>query len=170
MNMMNSPKKVRQRKDFCCSRSLKYAEQMLNRLNKGVNNMTIRAKLETIKKLKVQINMRNEDLEVLRDLTEAVTAQLKENPSSGHGGVSDKIGSIVPRIVELEADLDRRKQMLEELQSEVLNKMETLNKTEYDILYKRYFQLKSWGEIAFEVHYSKTGVFEKHKQILKKIS
>lgn len=55
--------------------------------------------------------------------------------------------------------------------AELLNEMDKLDNTEeYDIMFKRYIQFKSWEEIVQECHYTKRWIIDLHNRALDKLN
>ena len=125
-----------------------------------------KAYLQKIRLYDVQINSKIEELEKLRSMTTKITPTLSGDVVSGSRS-QDKLGDAVARIVDLEAEIDRRIDILCDLK---LNAMELLDKLQnpnhYEILHKRYFQFKSLEQISVDMGYSYRNICYIHGKAL----
>ena len=122
--------------------------------------------LKEIEKYEKVIKNKLEELKHLREL--AVSFNYNSNSDVVQNSCdADKIGSTVGQIIDKENDL---KSIVDEYISkrqERIAVIEELRDTvEYDIIHKRYVQLKSLDEIAIELGYSYVWICKKHNSAL----
>ena len=85
-------------------------------------------------------------------------------------GVSDKVGNIVAKIVDLESEINDLIDEYVDLQRECIWVIESLkNSLQYTVLHKHYVQYKSFAEIAEEEHYSYDGIMKVKRKALEQV-
>lgn len=122
--------------------------------------------LKEIEKYEKVIKNRLEELQHLREL--AVSFNYNSNSDVVQNSCdADKIGSTVGQIIDKENDL---KSTIDEYISKRQERIAVIEKlrdpVEYDIIHKRYVQLKSLDEIAIELGYSYVWICKKHNSAL----
>nr|DAO95471.1 MAG TPA: Protein of unknown function (DUF1492) [Caudoviricetes sp.] len=122
--------------------------------------------LKEIEKADKIIKNKVTELKQLRELSTSITVNSNSDVVQTSCD-ADKIGSIVGQIIDKENDL---KLILDEYISkrqERIAVIEELRDTvEYDIIHKRYVQMKSLDEIAIELGYSYVWICKKHNSAL----
>ena len=108
------------------------------------------------------------EIEELRRMAISVTSVLKDDVVSG-GGTGDKVGTMVSKIIDMEYELDREIDELVDLKREVMSVIDQLEPTKCEILYKRYFQNKTWENIAVETGFSYVWVCKLHGRALQDV-
>lgn len=85
-------------------------------------------------------------------------------------GVSDKVGNIVAKIVDLEDEINELIDNYIDIQRLCIGVIESLeNPLQYVILHKHYVQYKSFAEIAEEEHYSYDGIMKVKRKALEQV-
>ena len=122
--------------------------------------------LQKIKLYDVQINSKLEELAKLKDMTTKITPTLSGDVVSGSRS-QDKLGDAVGKIVDLEAEIDRRIDALCDLKRNAMELLDKLqNPNHYEILHKRYFQFKSLEQISVDMGYSYRNICYIHGKAL----
>ena len=81
----------------------------------------------------------------------------------------DKIGDIMPKIMNLEKELNNHIKEFIDLKSEITKKIDELPDMEYRlVLMLRYLDFKTWEEIAEIMNYSVRWIYKLHGLALKK--
>ena len=124
--------------------------------------------LSQYKLLNSKINDRLEQLENLQSMALRITPV--QGDGSAHSGSSDKIGSIVAKIVDLErainSDIDRLIKLKMNIESVIKSVNDDVLET---LLIKRYINCKTFEQIAVEMHYTYQWVCVLHGKALRKI-
>lgn len=108
--------------------------------------------LRQVKLLDVQIDSRLRDLYHLKDMVYKITATLSTVPSSGSGSL-DRLGDSVAKIVDLQDEINRDVDRFVDLKKEIMALTEGLTDADQiSVLHKRYFEYKTWEQIACEMH------------------
>lgn len=68
-------------------------------------------------------------------------------------GMSDKVGNLVAKLVDMEEDISRAIDRYVDHKTEVCRQLEKLPAKQYQILYLHYIRYKSWSEVADEIGY-----------------
>lgn len=85
-------------------------------------------------------------------------------------GVSDKVGNIVAKIVDLESEINDLIDEYVDLQRFCIGVIESLESPlQYTVLHKHYVQYKSFAEIAEEEHYSYDGIMKVKRKALEQV-
>lgn len=125
--------------------------------------------LQQVELLDTHINAKIEELERLNSLAVKTTSTLKQ-VAVFSPGVQDKVGDAVSKIVDLKNDIndtidsyvDKKKQI-----NEVLDLVE--NPDELAVLYMRYFEFKTFEQIACELHCTYRNVCYIHGRALQTV-
>ena len=126
--------------------------------------------LQKIRLYDVQINSKLEEIAKLRAMTTKITPTLSGDVVSGTRS-QDKLGDAVARIVDLEAEIDRRIDALCDLKREAMQLLDKLqNPNHYEILDKRYFQFKSLEQISVDMGYTYRNVCYIHGKALQALT
>lgn len=122
--------------------------------------------LKEIEKYEKVINNKLEELQHLREL--AVSFNYNSNSDVVQNSCdADKIGSTVGQIIDKENDLKSIVDDYISKRQERIAVIEELRDTvEYDIIHKRYVQMKTLDEIAIELGYSYVWICKKHNSAL----
>ena len=122
--------------------------------------------LKEIEKYEKIIKNKLEELQHLREL--AVSFNYNSNSDVVQNSCdADKIGSTVGQIIDKENDL---KSIIDEYTSKRQERIAVIEElkdpVEYDIIHKRYVQMKSLDEVAIELGYSYVWICKKHNSAL----
>lgn len=122
--------------------------------------------LKEIEKYEKIIKNKLEELQHLREL--AVSFNYNSNSDVVQNSCdADKIGSTVGQIIDKENDL---KSIIDEYISKRQERIAVIEElkdpVEYDIIHKRYVQMKSLDEVAIELGYSYVWICKKHNSAL----
>lgn len=118
--------------------------------------MTVTAKeyLSQIRKIDVMINYKQRQLDTLRQSIETIKA-VNTNPDKVQSsGERDRVGQIVAKIVDLQNEINRDIDRLVDIKREVMTVVDQLDPTCMDLITKRYFEFKTWEQIAAGMGYS----------------
>ena len=126
--------------------------------------------LEQVKLCDTHINNKLAELSSLKDMVTHITASLGGEVVSG-GSNQDKLGDAIAKIIDLEneinnavdAYIDKKKQV-----GAVLDKL--TDPDQIKVLHKRYFEDKTWEEIACEMHMTYRNVCYIHGRALQAVS
>lgn len=117
--------------------------------------MTVTAKeyLSQVRKIDIMINYKQKQLDTLRQSIETIT--VNTNPDKVQSsGEQDRVGQIVARIVDLQNEINRDIGRLVDVKREIMNVVDQLDPTCMELITKRYFEFKTWEQIAAEMGYS----------------
>ena len=110
-----------------------------------------KAYLRKIELLDAHINNRINDLHELRSLVTKITSTINQVCVSGSGN-QDKLGDSVAKIVDLQDEINQKIDRYVDLKREISSLLERIeDPDQVKVLHKRYFEYKSWEQIALEV-------------------
>lgn len=115
--------------------------------------------------------IQNKCIEVyqLRCLATNITAPMGTEPVQT-SGVSDKVGNITAKIVDLENEIN---ELIDRYIDDKQHRIEIIEQIadplQYNILHKHYVQGKKFREIAEEEHYSEVHINKQHIKALAKV-
>lgn len=122
--------------------------------------------LQQIRRCDNQINNKLAEITQLREMATSITSTLKDDVvQSGSGGKS-RVAEAVDKIVDLECEINADIDKLVELKREIMSVIDQLDSLHRDVLYKRYFQYKTWEQISVEMNYSYRHTTRMHGQAL----
>lgn len=108
-----------------------------------------------VKLLDAQINMRLNELDMLKDKLKHITPVLQQDKVDSIGGTQDRMAQTIAKIVDMEqainADIDRYVD-LKNTAMAMLDKMK--NPTYMTVLHRRYFLHHTWPKIAADMGYA----------------
>ena len=120
-------------------------------------------------RLDQQINSKLEQAEMLRSLTQKVTATYGGEVVSHTRRVTSH-EDIIVRLIEAEEDLNRAVDQLIDLKAEISRLIGQVQNASYRmILEKRYLCYKSWDQIADDMQYTRRWLLTKHERALAEI-
>ncbi|MBQ5655943.1 MAG: DUF1492 domain-containing protein [Bacteroidaceae bacterium] len=126
--------------------------------------------LRQVRLCDTQINNKLEEVANLKDMVLNVTSSLGGEVVSGGGGSQDKLGDAVAKIVTLEGDINKLIDSYINKKNYIRSVVDRLKSSDQiDVLYKRYFQYKTWEEIACEMHMSYRNVCYIHGRALQSV-
>lgn len=125
--------------------------------------MEVKQYLGQIKRLEMQIQNKIAEIYQLRTMAESITVSTdKENVKSS--GDKDKLGCIMAKIVDMEAEVDR----MVDKRCDIVSQIEGLEDTEsYDVLAKIYILDRDLKAIAIEKGIAYKTFSRVHKKALK---
>ena len=127
--------------------------------------------LQQVELCERRINNKLEDLARLRDQATSVTANLSSTGGGFGGGHGDKVGAAVCRIVDLDREINEDIDKCVDLKREIMAVIDKVDDPDYyDILHKRYLHLKTWEQIAEEMHADVRTITKKHGPALQSIA
>ncbi len=129
--------------------------------------MTAKEHLQQIRILDTRINNKLVERFQLDCLRTNITSSLSSEPR-GSGGVTDKVGNITAKLIDLEEQINRMVDEFVNQKQECISFIEKIpDPLLYTVLHKHYVQYKSLSEIAVEEAYSYQYMLEIHKKALK---
>ena len=129
-----------------------------------------KAYLRKIELLDANINNRIDDLHALKSLVTKITATISPVCVSGSGN-QDKLGDSVAKIIELQDEINRKIDRFVDLKREISDLLEQIeDPDQVKVLHKRYFEYKTWEQIALEVGYKYRNVCYIHGKALQAVA
>lgn len=132
--------------------------------------MTAKEYLQQIRKADIMINNKIEEIKSINELLTKTTPTPSDGTSSGGGGSSDRMSERIAKKLDIEAETNAEIDKLVDLKREALRKIEQLEANKMDVLYKKYFQFKTWETIACEMSYTYQWVCELHGRALQDLN
>lgn len=118
-----------------------------------------------------QIKNKCDEIENLRSMATSVTATLRPDGGSPSGGVSDKVGNTVSKIVDMQNEINKDIDRFIDYKREVMRLIDQIaSPDEIRLLHLRYFQYKPWEEIAVVMNYTYRNVCYIHSRALQSVS
>ena len=131
--------------------------------------MTAAEFLEQIERADTLIDSKLSELYRLRCLVTSITVPT-DREAVQTSGVSDKVGNIVAKIVDLENEIDEMIDGYIDTRSRCIGVVERLtNPLQYKVIHMHYVQYKSYAEIEEELNYSHTWVMKVRREALRNI-
>lgn len=125
--------------------------------------------LEQIERADTLIDSKLSELYRLRCLVTSITVPT-DREAIQTSGVSDKVGNIVAKIVDLENEINDMIDVYIDTRNKCIGVIEMLtHPLQYKIIHMHYVQYKSYAKIEEELNYSHTWVMECRKEALKQI-
>lgn len=119
--------------------------------------MTAKEYLSQVRKIDIMINYKQRQLDELKHTADSVTANASSERVQS-SGTQDRVGQIVARIVDLQNEINRDIDRLVDIKREIMSVVDQLDPTSIELVTKRYFEFKTWEQIAKEMNYSKQWV------------
>ena len=117
----------------------------------------------------MDIEKRYKDAKFIKNKIERLEKHLSD--TTRHNSNTSDLIDIVIRMEYIKHQIEEGKAKLNYYIADLLNEMDKLDNTEeYDIMFKRYIQFKSWEEIEQECHYTKRWIIELHNRALEKLN
>lgn len=130
--------------------------------------MTAKQYLRQVRVLDKQIDSKLEDLQNLRSKVCQVTANYSITPGGPSAG--DKMASLIARIVDLEKEIADEIDSYADMKMLIGKAIDVIEPKEYRIILReRYFNGKSWGDIAEIICYSERHTTRLHGYALQSI-
>lgn len=130
--------------------------------------MMIKYYLKQIKRIDGIVTAKIEQLEDLRARATDTGSHLSpDKVGSSGGGVGDKIGGLVAKIIDLEAEINQTIDKLVDTKREVMRAIDSVTDGNLRLLLTlRYLNFKSWEQIAVTMDYSYRNVLYLHGKAL----
>lgn len=120
-----------------------------------MKNMEIIEYLENVRKYEYAVTKLLDRKTELRTLAEKVTAGEADGMPHAQG-ISDKVGNLSAKLVDLEADIDRAIDKYVDHKTTVCAQLAQLPTVQYQVLYGYYIEYKTLSQIADEIFYTTT--------------
>ena len=138
-------------------------------LIKAVDELKAEKYLQQIKKADARIQSKLVEVYQLRCLATKVTAQMGTEPVQT-SGISDKVGNIAAKIIDLENEINR---LIDKLIDDKQERIAVIEQVDdallYTILHKHFVQYKKFTTIAEEEHYSEVHINNQYKKALEEV-
>jgi DNA-directed RNA polymerase specialized sigma24 family protein len=128
-----------------------------------------KAYLTQVELYDTHINNKLEELQRLKEFTRQITSTLKKDVVAT-SGKQDKLGDAIAKIVDLETEINEAIDAYIDKRRDVDRLINRL--TEPDqvaVLHKRYFEYKTWPQIAKEMHMAERTVQYTHGRALQSV-
>lgn len=131
-----------------------------------MNKLTAKEYLQQIKGIDVKINLHLARLEIMKSKAiysgNGVTKSVSQPRTS-----KDGLGEKVCDIIMLTQEIERRIERFMRAKEKVINQITGLENAVFiQVLYKRYFEYKTWVNISSELHYSFSYIKQIHRDAL----
>lgn len=128
--------------------------------------MTAKQYLSQLRMLDTKINQMQEELYMLRCAAERTTPAQDAFP--GGGGGSDRVGNILARMSDLDAEINREIDRLADLRREITARINALDDAqEAELLRLHYLELESWKRMSAQMHIGLSQLHRIHRRALK---
>lgn len=130
--------------------------------------MTGREYLEQIRTINLKVIAISEEIAEIRAVLGAQAIKYDREP--GHPTGSDKTFTLICKLIDKQDELMEQYMILSDKKQEVKEVLYRLSHQIYaEVLYKRYFEFKTYPVIAQEVHYSEDHVKALCRKALKEV-
>lgn len=131
--------------------------------------MTADKFLQQIERADRVIDSKLSEIYRLRCLATSVTVPT-DREAVQTSGVSDKVGNIVAKIVDLENEIDNLIDEYIDIRQRCIKVIEALSDPmQYTVIHKHYVQYKSFVEIAEEENYTYDGIMKVRRKAIERI-
>ena len=128
--------------------------------------MDIKEKYKEARFLDNKVDRLKEELEELSTVISAIDTTKDAVQTSNQSDLSDS----VLKIDDVKAQIKECMAKLSEYKKDALEALDKIKNTdEYNLMFKRYIQLKSWEEISVEMHFTIRYTYKLHGKCLKKL-
>lgn len=124
--------------------------------------------LKQLRKLDIMIQNKLAEKEQWKGVALGITAQMGGERVQSSGS-KQKMADAVNRYVDIEREIDEYIDKLIDAKKDVINVIERLDATHYDVLHKRYIQGMSYDEIGYVCGQSKSWATTTHGHALKNV-
>lgn len=122
--------------------------------------------LEQIRWLDIKINDKIWERDSYWSLATKITPTLSQAPRGT--GTSDKVGNIVAKIVDIDAEINRQIDEFIDLKNKIIEQIEVMPDEKHrTLLYKKYVEYKDLSVVACEMHYEYKSILNMHGYALK---
>lgn len=127
--------------------------------------MTAKEFLKSYKIETSKLRIYEEEIERLQTEAESITQRIDGMPAGGK--ISDKVGNIASKIVDLTMDAINQREKCTQVRKEIIDTIMSITRNEQiDVLYKRYIDGMKWEEIAVDMNYTYRAVLIIHGKAL----
>lgn len=134
------------------------------------NIVDAKAYLKQVELCDTRINNKLDELSVLKSIALKVTPSLSHAPAHSSGG-QDKVGDVIAKIIDLEADINRTVDELVDKKREISAVVDQIqNADQLSVIYKHYFQFETLEQIACDMHMSYRNVCYIHGRALQRVA
>lgn len=127
---------------------------------------TIKAFLKYIQTADTRIKNKLVEVYQLRCMATSITAPT-DSDAIQTSGITDRVGNVVPKIVELENEINNMIDHFVDEKQKRVKLIETLeNDLEYKVCHMHYVQYKELTDIALELGYSYPWILEVHSKAI----
>lgn len=128
--------------------------------------MNAKEYLQQIRNAECLIRLKERELEKIKSSLDVKAVSYDREKVQG--GIRTDRADLICKMIDYQNELTIDIKNLIDLRTEVFKKIERLkNPTSISLLYLRYFEFKTWEEIADELHYSHRWILKIHSVILK---
>ena len=132
--------------------------------------MEIKEYLKNISRVESHIEAKKQRIAILKDMAVSPTAPnvdgMPKNPNKWKSSMADA----VTKYLELEDEIKADEISLEKKKVFIVELIGQLNNTEHQtVLIKRYFDKKSWSDIATDMFYTTRWIYKLHGSALEKL-
>ncbi|WP_407399601.1 DUF1492 domain-containing protein [Treponema sp.] len=132
--------------------------------------MNAKELMKQIRSLDTSIDIKATEIDHLKAMLLKITPTLKDDPSFS-GGFQDKLGEIMPKIVDLNNEINAEIDALVDKRDLILALLDQVEDPDQrNVLYKRYFEYKTWEQIAVEMNYTCRWIYKIHGNALQSIN
>ena len=124
--------------------------------------------LDQVKKLDELINAKLAERRLLMDMATKITPEVSDMPRGG--GVSDKVGNVVAKLVDLAKETDDLVDRYVDHRDLVIKTLEKLPPMEYGALHRHFIQYMTWEEVAADMGKSYMQVWRYKKKGLETLA
>lgn len=125
--------------------------------------------LMQIKRMDKLTENKQAEINRLEELVQSTTA-LNVSDKVQTSGSKDRLGDIVSKICDLKNELTADIEKWVDLKGEVISVIDQLDDVDLiDLLYKRYFQFKTWEKISCDMNYTYRWVTKLHGKALAEV-
>jgi len=131
--------------------------------------MTAKEYLSQVWRVDRMVGAKLEQVKTLHSLAEKAAATISKTPRSPSPNIH-RMEDIIVKIVDLETEINGDIERLVDLRRDIVTAIKGTVDTDHQVLLElRYLAFMSWGEIAREMRYSKSRIFEIHRDALDNI-
>ena len=132
--------------------------------------MNAKQYLMQIKLADIRINNKIAEKQQLYSMATKVTSTWSQDKTGGNQA-TDKIGNMVAKIADIEAEINRMIDEYVDLKNRIIHQIEQIeDERYYNILHKRYVQYKDFSVIASDMCYEYKSIINLHGNALKEFS
>ena len=114
--------------------------------------------LERIKLYDAIVESGLEELAMLKDKVKRITPTMKDGGGSGNSSIQDKMAEVISKIVDLDEEINRNVDIFVDMKREAAAMLRKIKNADYyKVLHMRYFQYKSFVQIAAEMGLTERG-------------